>query len=650
VRERLRALGDAPPSTARVAAGVQPRGARGTPPPAAAARALPADTPPAAAAVAAAPASPAAQPAAAPDPAALAREQRTQANALLAQGQEAAAFEALEKAVRLDPRFPWARLDLARLQHQRGDSAAGRATIDTGLAAAPDDPEMAYAAALYYAGIDADAEARAILGRIGRERWSDGMQRLDTRLRVAALLAAARARAGSRDAAGARAALREATSLAPEDASVLVRAGWTAQSIGDYSRSRHYFEDAARAARASAEADEETAARRGIDYLESLRQGFVTSGFEFSNKPGESGISRFERRIVPVELRWALDYDRYLFAHADHLDLSAGRLDLADFARAAQYGQILAAGPPGPGGSQRPGASGVMPGIGYRDRHWRLDAGHLPGSFPVSYAVGGMRYETRALGIDWNVELARRAVTSTLISFAGVRDPASGERWGGVHRTGLTLGASGSLDDRDAYARLGVYSLAGRNVLDNTESELRAGYDWYRDARDTTRLTLGTTLTVWRFTHNQRFQTFGHGGYYSPQSYVSLALPAQWSGTRGPWSWRTRAAVAWSTTREDAAPYHPTDAALQAAAAAQAATNGLAAPVYRGGHGGGLSLSASGGVEYRINGAWIIGARFELDRSEDYAPDTVGVWFRYRFNERGVLWGAPRAPAVYAYY
>jgi hypothetical protein len=178
--------------------------------------------------------------------------------------------------------------------------------------------------------------------------------------------------------------------------------------------------------RAPARPLEAAAAQRGVDYLESLRQSFVTSGFEFNVKPGTPGISRFERRIVPIELRWALDYDRHLFAHADRLDLSAGRLDLADFASATRYGQILAAGPPGPGGSQQPGASGIMPGIGYEGRYWRIDAGHLPGSFPVTYAVGGVRYEARALGVDWRAELARRPVTGTLISFSGVRDPDEG--------------------------------------------------------------------------------------------------------------------------------------------------------------------------------------------------------------------------------
>ena len=585
-----------------------------------------------------------------PDPAAVARQHRAQADALLAQGNAAAALAELQQAVRLDPQSAWVRFDLARLQQRQGEPAAARDTIGAGLAAAPDDAEMAYAAALYYAGIDADADARTTLARIERSRWSEGMQRLDRRLLIASLLATARTCADSGDAAGARAALQQATTLAAADASVLVRAGWTAQSFGDYARSRGYFDDARAAARASADADEEGAARRGIDYLESLRQSFVSSGFELNDKPGEPGISRFERRIVPLELRWALDYDRQLFAHLDHLDLSAGRLDLRDFAAATDYGQVLAAGPPGPGGSQEPGASGLMAGIGFQFHNWRFDAGHLPGAFPASYAVGGLRYEARLRGFDCSVDLARRPVTSTLISFAGVRDPASGAIWGGVHRTGLGLGVSRERSGHDAYARLGLYALAGRNVASNTEADLLAGYDWYQTARESTRLTLGTTLTIWRFARNQRFQTFGHGGYYSPQSYVALGLPAQWSGDRGAWSWRLRAAVAWSTTREDDAPFHPTDATLQAAAAAQATAIGLGAAVHAGGTGGGFSVAASGGLEYRVTDAWTIGARFQLDRSEDYSPDTFGVWFRYRLNTHGTLWGAPRAPRVYAYY
>jgi hypothetical protein len=241
-------------------------------------------------------------------------------------------------------------------------------------------------------------------------------------------------------------------------------------------------------------------------------------------------------------------------------------------------------------------------------------------------------------------------VTSTLISFAGVRDPASGDRWGGARRSGVTLNAARDLHGREASARLIVNAIDGRNIADNTEIELRLGYDWYAKARDDSRLTLGVAATYWDFKRNQRFQTYGHGGYYSPQSYVSLALPAQWSGTRDRWSWRARASVAWSTTREHDALYHPTDATLQAAAATQAAANGFADPVHRGGKGGGFSAAAAASVEYRINAAWSVGARVEIDRSEDYSPDTAGLWFRYRFNSGGTLYGVPRPPRVYAYY
>jgi hypothetical protein len=509
---------------------------------------------------------------------------------------------------------------------------------------------MAYAAALFLAGIDAPAEARAALARISGEHWSEGMARLDTRLRVTLLLTTARNRADAGDYVASQAALDQAGTLATGDASALVRAGWTAQGVGDYHRSRGYFDAADRSARASADRDEAAAARRGIDYLETLRQSFVTTGLELNEKPGESGVARFDRRIVPVELRWALDYGRYVFAHADHLDLDAGRLDLDDFAAVTDYGQLLAAGPPGPGGSQRPRASGIMPGIGYESSHWRIDIGHLPGGFPVNYAVGGLRYQSRLRDIDWSIDVARRPLSGTLIAFAGARDPVSGTAWGGVRGTGITLNGSRQLSRHDFYVRLGYYALSGRNVPGNTEAELRAGYDWFAAERGSQRLSVGTTLTAWRYARNQRFETFGHGGYYSPQSYLALSLPAQWSGIHGIWSWRLRAAAAWSTTREDDAAYHPADAALQAAAEAQAIANGLAPPVHAGGHGGGFSVAAAGSIECNITEGWTLGARFQIDRSEDYSPDTIGLWVRYRFGGAGEPWSRPRAPRVYAYY
>jgi len=643
LRERLRALdGEHEPGAALARSGT----GRARRPRASAAAAAPA--PATAPAVDHGPAS--ATEGESPDAAAQARALRAQSEALLAQGDEPGARAALEQAVALDPRNAWTRFDLARLQQRRGEVATARATMEAGLDAAPDDADMAYAAALVYASLDADDAARTALSRIDTARWSEGMRRLGTRLEVSALLAEARAQASRGNVTATRRALEQATALAPDDPSVALRAGWTVQSVGDYDGARRYFEASARAARGDGSPGADAGALRGLDYLESLRQGFVTSGFEYSNKPGDPGISRLERRIVPVELRWALGYDRYLFAHVDHLELSSGRLDLTDFAYAAAYGSILAAGPPGPGGGVTPTATGTMGGIGYQDSHWRIDAGRLPASFPVSYAVGGVRYEDRIRELTWSVELARRPVTSTLVSFAGATDPATGLRWGGVRRTGVALGVYAKLGGRDSYAQVARYALDGENVQRNTETDVRAGHDWLALGGDGSHLTLGTGVTVWQYAHNQRYETFGHGGYYSPQSYLSLSLPAQWSGARGPWSWRLRAVLGWSTTREDDVPYHPDDAALQAAAAAQALASGLGTATYSGGHGGGFSLSTAALVEARIGRAWAVGARFEADRSEYYAPNTFGLWFRYRFNERGTLWGTPRAPAVYAYY
>ncbi|MFO1375892.1 MAG: tetratricopeptide repeat protein [Steroidobacteraceae bacterium] len=55
-----------------------------------------------------------------PDPAELARAHRSEADALLARGDEATALLALQKAIELDPASAWARFDLARLQQRGG--------------------------------------------------------------------------------------------------------------------------------------------------------------------------------------------------------------------------------------------------------------------------------------------------------------------------------------------------------------------------------------------------------------------------------------------------------------------------------------------------------------------------------------------------
>jgi hypothetical protein len=380
----------------------------------------------------------------------------------------------------------------------------------------------------------------------------------------------------------------------------------------------------------------------------------VLVGVEFSQKDGDSGISELQRRIVPVDIRLPLDYDEHVFVRADYLDLDAGTLSLDNFTQAADFGKVLAYTPPFATGSPGQSAQGAMFGIGYETGPWRFDIGHMPSAFPVNYWVGGVRYANYTGDNSLVVDLARRPVTSSLLSFAGVEDPITGEVWGGVHSTGIDARVAQRLQiaqqPLDVYAGAGWHKLDGDNVLGNSEWRLRTGADRPIIERADDTLTIGVTLNYWRYAENTRFYTFGHGGYYSPQSYVSFGLPIEWSGRRERMTWRLRGVVAQAFTSEDGMPYYPTDAALQRQAQVTAAANDLTTPYYDGGSGSGSSYALRGAIEYNLDRQWAVGAKFDIERSDFYEPNTFGVYLRYRFTPWRGEFELPQPPVPYAYF
>ena len=267
---------------------------------------------------------------------------------------------------------------------------------------------------------------------------------------------------------------------------------------------------------------------------------------------------------------------------------------------------------------------------GYEGNGMRIDIGTTPLGFLVSDLVGGIKWSHYTATSGFSFDVARRPVTSSLLSYAGARDPVSGEVWGGVRSSGASLHLSEDSGRLSGFIDLGYYWLAGKNVLNNTQSALRTGFNWSFISQEDMRLTAGLAFTDWRYSENLRYYTFGHGGYYSPQKYNSFALPFRWTGRKASWSYLLQASVSSSVSYEKDMPFYPTDAALQD----QGVTNSAAmTPVYTGGNGNGTGWSLGGALEHQVTSQIFAGARFQIDRSDYYTPNYAILYLRYLFDE-----------------
>jgi hypothetical protein len=136
---------------------------------------------------------------------------------------------------------------------------------------------------------------------------------------------------------------------------------------------------------------------------------------------------------------------------------------------------------------------------------------------------------------------------------------------------------------------------------------------------------------VWHYTNNQRFYSFGQGGYYSPQRYLSLGVPIEWAGRYDALNWDVTATVGVSNSYERSAPYYPNGLPPTLAGApgldtlvnAGSSTRGVA-----------FSYGLAGIVQYRFNPHLLVGGQLSIDRSHDYAPSSALVYLRYTFDAR----------------
>ncbi|MEX3638167.1 cellulose synthase subunit BcsC-related outer membrane protein [Paraburkholderia sp. BR14427] len=545
---------------------------------------------------------------------------------------------AVSSVGRRDKRYT---LELADLQRVQGHYAAARATLAPLLAAQPNDAQaqLALARVLEQSG-QRGAALRVVHDVLDGAAPDD----VDTRLSAARRLAVLNE---ARDAQQITTALRVAYPTRPD---VTVQSGRIAEDLGQY-------EDAASLYRLSLAQERSagvragpdgTPARAALDDLEQRRNPSIETGWLPAYKSGDAGISQLRAWQVPVYVQIPYRYDGHFFAHIDTVHLDAGTLDVSEgnaftrdtfgsFGAADKLGTslglspqqlaALAAGLP----YLHQSATGVALGAGYTSDAWRFDFGTTPLGFPVSYLVGGVRYRFDAGPASFSVSGSRRPETGSQLSYAGMHDPVTGTAWGGVRRDGIDLHASFDLGTANLFADLGAGELTGRNVASNQEFTLRTGFTMPVYRRANSLVSTGLVGNAWHYTNNLRFYSFGQGGYYSPQRYLSLGVPLEWLGRHGALKWDLSATVGVSNSYERDSPYYP-----NGLPAGLGAAPGLESLVNTGSltRGVAFSYGLAGVVEYRADPHLVLGAQLSIDRSHDYAPSAALVYLRYTFDAR----------------
>jgi hypothetical protein len=254
--------------------------------------------------------------------------------------------------------------------------------------------------------------------------------------------------------------------------------------------------------------------------------------------------------------------------------------------------------------------------------------------FRTTNVLGGIELSPEVVpGLRVRATAERRAVTDSLLSYAGTVDPGTGVTFGGVVRNRAHSQLELSAGLANFYAGGGYNQLTGQNVKTNAETELGAGgsYPIYRSAGS--ELRIGLDLVYFSYADNLRYFTLGQGGYFSPQSYFAALIPVNFTQKLEALTWSIGGSVGGQSYTEHDSPVFPNNPGLQARLIALAATNPSIATTYPGKTQTGVIGNAHGTVEYQASPSLRLGGLLRYDRAGDWNELAATVFARYIFNQ-----------------
>ncbi|RZS41828.1 Tfp pilus assembly protein PilF [Limnobacter thiooxidans] len=385
-----------------------------------------------------------------------------------------------------------------------------------------------------------------------------------------------------------------------------------------------------------------------------------TGGIFVRSRQGESGLSELTEVAVPVE------YQRSIFGGTGKVSvtpivLSAGDVP-NDFSATSRFGAGPAASLNNLGqgrtgiGSQE--FAGAVLSAGYASDVLRFDVATRPTNIDRADASAGLSFSV-PLSPEFTAtfQASRRPVTDSLLSYVGAKDERAGLSWGAVSATGGRVGLTREVDGFGLYGYLGLYQYDGQNVADNEKTEFGFGAYYKAINEEDERFTVGLGLNTFGFSENLSYYTFGHGGYFSPQRYVSITVPMEYWVKKSKLSYGASGSFGFQSFKEDGNVYFPTSARLQGEAQQAfdqigllGISAGVLGPNYGSRSSNGFAYNLAGTVEYALSPRVVLGGLIGLDNASDFQQFKVGMYLRvYMDQEDAGVVAPPQVPNPFQY-
>ena len=268
----------------------------------------------------------------------------------------------------------------------------------------------------------------------------------------------------------------------------------------------------------------EAAAPGKMLQLHNIDAASIALGAMVRDKSGEDGKSRLLLTKAPFVEGVAV----FRGVHEFRLQLDRVTLDSGSLPANAMIGSFPAVG----GYVTTPTTrltNSYEPHLSYRHQGWLTTyagIGLTPsGAVLPSALVGNVGVMQQYERGNWRAEIFSQPVRESILSYTGIVDPYTGQNWGRVRRNGALVGGSMALTDRwSASGKLQAMDLEGTNVASNQGLALNLGLAKDLRLRGFDYFTVGPDLSYEAYSKNLSHFTLGHGGYFSPQSLLSLGV------------------------------------------------------------------------------------------------------------------------------
>lgn len=338
---------------------------------------------------------------------------------------------------------------------------------------------------------------------------------------------------------------------------------------------------------------------------------------------------------------------RYQEIHAtrDHLcsiDSTSAECDAATVAQAQAYeekqllaGQVTQPQQYNPNDfyADSPGKqqeTGVELALALSGDSYKLDVGSTPLGTGISSVVGGVKWSPKVSDHSTlDMTLERRAVTDSLLSYVGTEDTISGKKWGAVTKNGGSLNLGFDDGTVGAYGGAGYYSYLGDNVASNKSINaiLGAYVRPYKD--DENELKVGVNVNYMNFDKNLSYFSYGQGGYFSPQDYVSISLPLEFTQKQGDFTYTLGGTVGYQSYHNKESEYFPNDPDLQSQLEGLVSQGYGKEAMYAAEDKSGIGYSLKAAGTYKVTPSMLVGGQLGYDTFGSYSESTALLYFKY---------------------